>query len=277
MKPLKAHVYTPKKLRLPCLVQRKYNGVRALYQRGHFYSGDEIRWRDGVLDHLVRELAQLTDPSVALDGELYRHGWSLQTINGAVAINRHEPKTTTPDIQYVVFDVVAPGVPFIDRISHAREVLRRVGATVVVAPTIVVHSELEGDRAFYQFLNEGYEGAIYRLGECPYTLPGVGSTKDNRVLHMLKRKGWKDADFLIIGVVEGEPTDLGGKYVGSLGAFVLRTPNGRTFRAAPAFDDETRKFYFFNPPVGRNAIVQYLNLSDDGIPLNPVVLSVREA
>lgn len=278
MKPLKAHPYAPRKLSTPCFVQRKYNGVRALYQRGRFYSGDEILWNEPVLAHLSRPLeALVADHSVALDGELYVHGWSLQSINRAVAVKRIAPSSDTPSITYVVFDVVAPGTPFIDRIHYARELLRSFGPGVSVAPTIMAHSELDCDRLYEQFVGEGYEGAIYRLGDCPYTIAGNGSTQDNRVLHMLKRKFWRDDNFRVVAVVEGSPTDLGGKYVGSLGAFVLSTEDGKTFRAAPAFTNEERLYYFNNPPINQFAIVKYLNLSDDGIPLNPTVLAIREA
>lgn len=278
MKPLKAHVYTPRKLSLPCYVQRKYNGVRALYQRGRFYSGDEIVWHPAVLAHLSLPLQdRLADTSVALDGELYVHGWSLQRINSSVAVKRTGPGPETPLITYVVFDIVAPGTPFIDRIRYAHQLLRPFGPGVVVAPTSMAFSELECDRFFARFVNEGYEGAIFRLGDCPYTVAGQGSTQDNRVLHMLKRKAWRDDDFRVVGVVEGDHTVLGGKYVGTLGAFVMETPSGKRFAAAPAFTDAERLHYFLNPPLGRNAVVKYLNLSDDGIPLNPTVLAIREA
>lgn len=277
MLPLKAHVYTQRKLSLPCFVQRKYNGVRALYQRGKFYSGDEVVWNTEVLAHISRELQdRLGDSEVALDGELYTHGWSLQRINSAVAVKRLQPSIETPHIQYMVFDVVAPGTPFIDRIHYARKLIHNVRG-VVVAPTYMAFTESECDSFYTGFVNEGYEGAIYRLGDCPYTIAGQGSTKDNRVLHMLKRKAWRDSDHTVVGVVEGQPTDLGGKYVGTLGAFILSTPNGKIFRAAPAFDDAERLQYFLKPPIGQKAVVKYLNLSDDGIPLNPTVLAIREA
>lgn len=278
MKPLLAQPYVQRKLTFPCFVQPKLNGVRALYQRGRFYSRDEHEWGSSVLAHLVEPLlATIGIGSTILDGELYIHGWSLQRINSAVAVKRSAPASDTPSIQYHVFDVVKPGTSFSDRQYLIRELLGSGSECVRVVPTDLVYDQAQADAYFTARALAGYEGCMYRLGDCPYTLPGCGSTKDNRVQHMLKRKAWRDDDFRVLGVQEGRETDLGGKYVGSLGAFLLGTQSGSTFTAAPAFTDHERLHYWTNPPTGKLAVVKYLNLSDDGIPLNPTVLAIREA
>jgi len=278
VKPLLAQPYVQRKLTFPCFVQPKLNGVRAVYQRGRFYSRDEHLWYPGVLSHLVEQLQPLLESnSIILDGELYCHGFSLQRINGAVAVKRTSPSTDTPFIQYHVFDCVKPGMPFSDRQYLIRELLGNGSECVRVVPTDLVYDQAQADAYFTSRSLAGYEGCMYRLGTCEYTMPGSGSTKDNRVQHMLKRKAWRDADFRVVGVQEGRETDLGGKYQGTLGAFILDVGNGRTFTAAPAFTDAERDHYFRLQPVGKWAVVKFLNLSDDGIPLHPIVLAIREA
>lgn len=281
MKPLKAHVYVPKKLRTPCFAQPKLNGVRALYQHGQFYSGDEIPWKSTVLQHLASELGNILSTSpICLDGELYVHGWSLQRINSAVAVKRNAPTVETPSIEYHVFDCVRFNTPFIDRWGHIRELLAPAhinGTNIKLVETSMVTDLRTADAHFAQSVLSRYEGSMYRMGECLYTTPGRGATKDNRTWDMLKRKAWQDADFRVVGVQEGKHTDLGGKYVGTLGAFVLTTESGHVFTASPAFTDTERLQYFREPPIGLLAQVKYLNLSDDGIPLHPTVLAIREA
>lgn len=289
MKPLLAHKYAEatKRLTWPCIMQPKLNGVRALWQAGRgFFSRDEIPWHPAKLAHIDIHLRTLfSSEDLILDGELYVHGWSLQRINSAVAVNSKYPTDETPAIQYHVFDVADPSLPFLHRYKPVLTTLKSAAnPSICHVPTYTANSPSVGDEIYARVCALGYEGAMYRLGDCPYTRPKqVGadgkflSDQDNRAWHLLKRKDWQDAEFRVVGVVEGRTTDKGGKYRESLGAFTLLASNGETFNAAPAFTDGERKFFYDNPPIGKLATVRYLVLSDDGIPLNPRVLTIRES
>lgn len=292
MKPLLAHIYEPHRVTYPCYVQPKLNGIRALYQNGRFQSRDQIPFPEGLLDHLAKPLSQVFDPSIILDGELYVHGWPLQRINAAVTPVRLKPTEDTIRVQYHVFDCVNFNRAFMDRMADVLKLLFKLdwnGHQKIQA--VITHSmtnEIQANKWYAGFVESNYEGMMYRLGDCPYTVPKQPfqyrafprlkylSDKDNRVWHLLKRKDWQDDEFLCIGVNEGI-----GKLNGTLGAFQCRINGDLSERTLTSFSvgsgltDSERKHYWENPPIGQLIKVKYLCLSSDGIPLNPTILCIN--
>jgi hypothetical protein len=197
-------------------------------------------------------------------------------------------------VEYHVFDVVDFNKPFHER--KATEGFAKVVAfshKINWVPTSQIICAGHADIAYADFVAAGYEGMMYRLGDCPYTvpkqereganysLPGFTSRtrflsdKDNRCWHLLKRKDWQDHEYTCTEVVEGE-----GKLQGTLGALVCRipgqsqpnsSPSLTTFSVGSGLTDAQRNFYWNNPPIGKLIKVKYLCLSSDGIPLNPTV------
>lgn len=299
MKPLLAHAYEPHRVTYPCFVQPKLNGIRALYQNGLFQSRDEIPFPVGLLEHLAVPLRELFDERTILDGELYVHGWPLQRINAAVTPVRKEPTEDTRIVEYHVFDFVDYEAGFGSRTLTRLPFFNTANSPVYVhaVPTAIVYDEIQANELYAQFVSDGYEGMMYRLGDCPYTVPkqrwtipwtstiakprtGFLSDQDNRCWHLLKRKSWCDDEFEIVGVTEGE-----GKYVGTLGAIVCKTKHAKiiggavaveetTFSVGSGFSDSDRDRYWNSWPLGRKAKVKYLCLSSDGIPLNPTLLTI---
>lgn len=272
MKPLLAHIYEPHRVSYPCYVQPKLNGVRALYQDGCFQSRDGIPWNSTVLRHLWEPLKSVFDPSIVLDGELYVHGWPLQRINGAVTPVRNAPNEDTIRVEYHIFDVVSFTKPFIERIK----ILPR---EVCQVSTFEALSAGHVDFYYNEFVKSGYEGLIYRLGDCPYTLPKqinpqrtrlkYLSDQNNRVWHLLKRKDWQDDEFEIISVEEGE-----GKRSNMVGALVMKTRAGKVFKTGTGLSDGEAIEYFQNPPLGRFAKIKFLVYSDEGIPMNSSIIAI---
>lgn len=168
MKPLLAHVYSPHRVTYPCYVQPKLNGIRALYQNGRFQSRDQQPFPPGLLQHLAEPLSNIFDPSVILDGELYVHGWPLQRINGAVTPIRQEANEDTVKIEYHVFDTVDFTKSFEERFVKA---FLLGGGLIQKVLTKFVLNEDEANILYATWVSQGYEGCIYRLGTCPYTIP----------------------------------------------------------------------------------------------------------
>ena len=293
MKPLLAHTYEPRLVSFPCYVQPKFNGVRALYQNGAFQSRDELPWTPGVLNHLAVQLLELFGPEVVLDGELYHHGWPLQRINGAVAINRREPNEDTIQVDYFVYDQVRFDLPFVERFTEVSEKLKSIVPSPELgspcAATTIQVETLEQVNKFYALcVDQKFEGIMYRLGDCPYTVPKqstsitslIGnprsraralSDKDNRTWHLIKRKDWQDNEFLITGLVEGE-----GKRTSMVGAIELIARNGKSFRCGTGFTEDEAIRWWDNQAliVGHFAKIQYLVLSSDGIPMNNSLIQI---
>lgn len=283
MKPLLAHTFEPKRVKFdqPTWLQYKLNGVRALSQGGYFQSRDELPWDRDVLSHLSEYMKQMFPMDWVLDGELYVHGWSLQKINGAIAVNRNGVREDSHMVEYHIFDRVDWNAPFETRfVEMARE---KYGLTIKDLPikfvrTVKAQTSEQAD-AFYQFAIENkYEGIMYRIGDCPYTRPKqegrVGrlrylSDKNNRVWHMLKRKDWQDHEFVCVRVEEGE-----GKRSGMVGALICETSNGHYFGVGSGLSEAECIRFYENPPIGRKIKVKFLCYTADGIPFNPTVIAV---
>jgi ATP-dependent DNA ligase len=285
MKPMLAHVYEDKRwVGGPCWLQPKFNGVRALYQAGCFQSRDEHPWPKGFLKHLTDPLqAMFPDKRTILDGELYVHGWKLQRINQAVAVNATVRGQTadTLEVSYYVFDAVSFGKPFFVRFNEVEGTIRQLQHPKIHAATTVQPPNREWVEQFYAHtVSDGFEGIMYRVGLCPYTVPkqpkenskGFLSDKNNRVWHLLKRKSWMDEEFFCIGVEEGE-----GKRAGKVGAFICQLNgynNPGRFGVGSGLTDTEAKYYFDNPPIGRKIKVKFLTYTEDGIPFNPTIEAI---
>lgn len=282
-----AHIFEEKRWAGgPVWLQPKFNGVRALYQAGRFQSRDELSWNPNVLAHLSEPLLKMfPDDRTILDGELYVHGWPLQRINGAVAINRLEPNEDTLEVSYYVFDNVSFGKPFFVRFGEIEGTIRQLQHPRIHAATTVQPPSREWVEEFYaNTVAEGFEGIMYRVGLCPYTTPkqpkennkGFLSDKNNRTWHLLKRKSWMDKEFVCESVEEGE-----GKRAGMVGAFVCHKdlcPDDLRFeprfRVGSGLTDAEATHYFLNPPIGRKIKVKFLCYTRDGIPFNPTVEAI---
>lgn len=288
MKPLLAHVYEPHRVTYPCYVQPKLNGIRALYQGGRFQSRDEIPFPEGLLDHLAKPLLQTFDPSVILDGELYVHGWPLQKINGAVTPVRQKPTEDTLKVEYHVFDVIEFGRSFGTRFRKYCPSVNLAAKDIGPIKWVqwdMPSDEQDADSCYARFVSAGYEGMMYRLGDCPYTVPkqeGLGyslhaaprksrflSDKNNRCWHLLKRKDWQDDEFDFVSI---EPT-IGEKGEPGFQLWCLAR-NGKRFKFGSGPSQAEVEFYLANPPIGKKVKGKYLVLSADGIPLNGTILAI---
>lgn len=287
MKPMLARTLGPKFSQWPTYVQPKLNGVRALYQGspiqtdlnsrfGVFQSRDEKIWGRKVLAHLHDELENITESlgSLILDGELYFHTWRLQRINAAIAVNRHEPTPDTPHVEFHVFDVVNPKLPFSERYLPVANMLREANLPHIRAvDTAMVHDREQLERYFELCVRDGYEGAMvrpdgfYEFGE---HMGRNGTLTQYRSRTLWKHKSWEDDEFRCDGVTQGEgKADIG------IGALLLRTKNGNfQFKVGTGFTDEERVEYMKNNPAGKYVKVRYLCLTADGIPFNPSFLAV---
>ena len=274
MKPLLAHAYSEHRIIYPCHIQPKLNGVRALYQMGYFQSRDELPWNPSVVAHLAEPLKEIFPDHIILDGEFYVHGWTLQEINGAIAVNRLGSSDRTTEIEFHVFDSVDRHKPFADRYELVSNLLLDTKHLHKCRP-VETHKIYTADTVniyYARWITQGYEGLMYRLGENTYTQPGQGrgiADKNNRTWSLLKRKGFSDHEFEITDVVEGL-----GKRSGMVGALVCKTPEGRRFKVGTGLSENEATFFLQNPPIGKLAKIQYICLSIDKIPQNPSLLAI---
>lgn len=260
-----AHTYEERRVTYPCFVQPKLNGIRAYYRKGNLYSRD--RKLLAAPTHITEELRKIGFPDdVIFDGELYKHSWPLQRINGAVGVNREMPTDDTRQISFCIFDFIQEQAPFAQRMAYLLSIVRpRLPASCGIVEPILCHDAQHATYLYEQFMKMGFEGMMYRIGGCLYR-------KGMRSYSLLKRKDWKDDWFPIVGKQEGKATELGSRLVGTLGSLICQLPDGRTFDVGSGFTDSERDRIWKNELVINQLHVRYEMLSDDGIPLKPTAI-----
>jgi DNA ligase-1 len=131
---------------------------------------------------------------------------------------------------------------------------------------VVPHKKMNGyaaiDLNHDRYVSEGFEGIVVRDPNKEY---GLGK-RDNR---MLKFKKYMDDEFEITGFEEGlRDEDF---------VFTCVTDEGKEFKAKPIGSREIKDDYRDNMKdiIGKRATVKFFYYSEDKIPLQPVLKSIR--
>ena len=257
------------------LCSRKIDGVRALF----YWDGKEIHTAsrggegyDPATTH-IRENESLINffkenPTIILDGELYKHGKTLQQISGAARLEKNAYDCDW--LQYFVYDCYFADKP--DMVAKERqsflssnfpypvnsEFNEVIGAEIIIVDQHKVSGEENIWKLHDQYVSEGFEGCVIRDPNRPYKPNG-------RTNDMLKFKNYKSEDFKVIDY-----------QLGSRGSedmcFICELEDGRTFKAMPCGTREDKEEYIANfesKYKGHLLECTYFNLSDDGIPTQP--------
>lgn len=262
IKPMLAVSFNEKKIKFPCIVQPKYDGVRCLIT---FEDGEvRIFSRKGKpynIPHLKKWAEENVD-LLPLDGELYNH--KELTFQEIVSAVKRESEIT-PLIHYVVYDTPRDGNNK-ERISYLEKAFSDVGENAPVSLSIsrVCNGMSEVWKMHDKFTSEGYEGAIIRNMDGHYE-------QGFRSNDLIKLKVFDDAEFRIVDVVEASGRDSG------TAIFVCECGGG-LFNVKPQGTREKRAKYFNNSEeiIGKIVTVQYQGLSDEGIPRFPSAITIRD-
>lgn len=259
-----------------------------MHQNGFFQSRDEKIWRGPVLRHLREQLSELPEwiTKRILDAELYKHGWKLQRINGAVATNRSEPRDDTHQIELHIFDSILDdfSTKFSRRWFDTYNTILDYNLThIKVAPTALCHSHSDVDLHFHMYTSQGYEGIMLRP-DGPY-IPGqhlsprTGTYTEKRSPYLWKHKAWQFENFLCVGATPGE-----GKASIGIGALVFERAwidhNGNhhlcNFEVGTGYDDDERIAYSKNPQlvIGHYCHIKFLDYTEEGAPFNASFIGV---
>lgn len=191
-KPLLAEDFIEDKLIFPGYVSPKIDGIRA-FEKG------------GVL--MSRSMKPIPNPHVQalfakyehLDGELAcGDPWSptlmQDTYSGVMK------KTGTPDVKWYIFDYIEnETLPFEERYAAAEFGVKTANdPNVIIVPHYLVNNLDELLAREAEFLEMGYEGAMYRRKDGVYK-QGRSTVKEGI---LLKIKRFKDAECRIIGFEE---------------------------------------------------------------------------
>lgn len=197
----------------------------------------------------------------ALDGEVYKHGWTLQAINSAT--RRIQKKTL--ELSYYVFDICVPDLVYADRVAILSAAMNIVAPKYPVLKQVLgtpVSSDEELIRHHSMYVTHGFEGAIIRNTTSHY---GVGQRSAN----LIKYKQFDDTECEIVGM----EADRNGNAV-----FTCRHPNGAIFGCTPKRSHAERSEMLMHKDIyiGRWITVKHQGLTIDGVPAFPVGLDFRD-
>ena len=235
--------------------QHKYDGNRCLVTK---QSGKIIAYsRNGKpvksIGHILSGIE--IDEGQTIDGELYCHGFSLQTI--CSWIKRKQEATLNLSLR--VYDIV-DNSPYIERLDRLESL--RLGDHAEVVPTIRVESESSLDSLLESSLKDGYEGGILRWGD-------EGYEDGKRSKSLAKIKVCEDDEFIILDVMPSKD---------GWARFELEAHNGESFNvtAPGTFNQKMSIMDKAEEYIGKSVNVKYSNLTKDGIPFHPVATGFRD-
>lgn len=240
-----------KKVKYPCYIQPKLDGMRALGTNG-------LTSRAGkVIDNMMHIVDDISHLDSVIDGELYAHGLTFQE-NMKLIKKYREGESET--VKYHVYDLVSEDT-FIKRYNNLKMIVAGI-PTVEVVETYEIMNETELKEYHSKFIEEGYEGSIVRWGSVGYKLNGRSS-------NLLKYKDFIDEAYEVVDIIASDRRPTEGIVVCKLGA--------HTFKATPKMSRKEKEELLTNKDnyIGQTAEVRFFEFTDDGIPRFPVCVGFR--
>ena len=212
------------------------------------------------------------DTDFYLNGELYRHGMPISTIQHLVSKKKSatdEELQEMTQIQFHVFDCFSMkdmNIGYRDRYGLMLQLNENSPGinSVILVNNHVVNSKDEADSLLEQYITENYEGIMIKNLDSVYKL-------DTRISDIVKLKPYSDREYEIVGFHSGK-----GKYENAI-IFELITEDNRPFNSIMKGTIKQREEMLNKGDqlIGLFLKVKYIRLSPDGIPQEPVGLSLR--
>ena len=258
------------KIDFPAIAQRKYDGVRCvadtqldgtvnlITRRGkQFYDLDHIRDEIGAMG---------LPPTIRLDGEMYadpsimsfeescglvkKKTWSDADLERAKNIGYH---------LYDMIDLENLDMPYMERYAFLKALVEKYKpANIDVVDNYEVNSEADARILHDQFVEEGYEGLMFRNKDSPYAI-------DRQSKDLQKYKDFQDAEFKVVGFTEGK-----GRNKGTVIWKCQMPDNGRTFNVQPKGTAAQRREWFEHGDeyIGKMLTVKFFRLTEKGVPFH---------
>lgn len=244
----------------PGFAQPKLDGFRCIANKDGLWSRAGKPFVSSP--HIMEALQPLFEifPDLILDGELYNHELrdnfdeiqSLITVKTEKKLTSEHYEKTRAMVQYHVYDVPALKDTLFDyRNSYLSKLVQSLNSNhIVFVPTEYVESEERFDVLHGEWLEQGYEGSMWR-NNTPY--------ENRRTKNLLKRKDFVDKEFEVKAIEEGV-----GNWSGAAKRVICLLPDGRTFGAGIKGTYE-RGVELLNEKH-HIVTIKYFQLTPDGIP-----------
>lgn len=257
----------------PVYSQPKLDGMRAIITKDGAKSRNGKTWM--TVGHILRALEPLFKefPDLVLDGELYNHEFKedfnkISSLAKKTKPQQRDLEEAAEKLQFHWYDCVDSSAKFSVRAVQIKSLCDKYGfntekSPVKLVPTLKHQSVDTLDTTYGQYLESGFEGQMVRLDD---TYIG------ERTHRLLKRKEFKDDEFLIVDICEGN-----GNKCGMAGYAVLETALGQRFNSNIKGKHSFLEDLLKNRAqyVGTYGTCTYFNLTPDGIPRFPYLTRLR--
>lgn len=211
----------PKDVFVSGFAQPKLDGFRCIVDKNGMWS------RAGKpfvsCPHIMESLVPLFDkfPVLKLDGELYNHNLQDDFNEIQSLITTKSDKSLTPEhyeqtrslVQYHVYDIPSFPFRFSERVTFLRDLIASLGEQSVIklVQTTQVHTEEQYDYDHFSWVEQGYEGSIWRSDSL---------YENRRSKGLLKRKDFDEEEFEVVEIQEGK-----GNWAGAAKRVICWLPN----------------------------------------------------
>lgn len=252
----------------PVVVQPKLDGVRcrAICKGPNVVLLSSTCSIITSVPHINAELEALC-LDCELDGELYTHNESFETINSIVSrtVNLHENASS---IQFHIFDCIN-NTNQLERLVNLTHLIVQNNPILHLVSCNIVKSFKEIMEIYEELLSNDYEGIIIRDMSAFYTR--------KRSRFILKFKPKKNDIYKIIGFKEELSNE--GVFKNRLGALICTSDEGTTFSVGSGLDDSFRNSLWKDREnlIGRYVKIAYQNITTaSGVPRFPIFCSILD-
>ena len=263
--------------------QPKLDGMRCIVNQSGMWS------RNGKpvisAPHIYNALSEIFDkfPDMIFDGELYNHSLK-DNFNKIMSLAKKSKPTqanldeSLQHLQYHIYDIPYFAEEGIEvRVAKRDEMFATVlhkFPFLVPVPTVKIRDRMHLDELDIEYISDGYEGQMVRIGGRPY--------ENKRVNHLLKRKTFHEGEFVLTGFEEGigNRSNMAGKvWLKTNLEQPKMTTEGVPFKAGLAGGVEFYKHLWDQRDnlVGTLVTVRYFEPTPDGIPRFPVAKHFHES
>ena len=234
-------------------VSEKYDGVRAIW------NGKQLVSRGGNIYHAPGWFIKDFPKHHRLDGELWVARQQFEKLVSIVRDKKPDHEAWKK-VKFMVFDMPDSIQPFTRRIDLIKKTLSSLNIPWLQAVQqwkVTNHASLM--LQLKDISQAGAEGLMLHRGSSFY--------KGKRSGDLLKVKPYEDAEAIVIKHIGGK-----GKYKGKMGALLVTTANGISFKIGTGFSDLERQ----NPPkIGATITYQYRGKTKNDIPRFASFLRIR--
>ena len=262
------------------LMSEKYDGVRVLW------NGTDLRSRNGNIFHAPKWFHDSLPKSMGLDGELFGGPHSFAQTSGAVRRKIPDEKEWS-SISFMAFDILDLTRPYDERYEILQALVEKAHKKgyhwIHLVKQVPITSTVQMYSFYQQVLRRGGEGIMIRNPKSFY--------EQRRSKNLIKFKPINDQEAVVVGYTEGK-----GSNSGMLGSFRVEMidhetgkPTQKYFQLSGHMSRTFRSQYKFRhgqvvdapkndkqvPIIGTRVTYEYMSLTKDGLPRQPIFLRIR--